>query len=197
MNTHLNLFKLLLCVFYPCIFDRVRSAEEAMKKLRRRKKRRREKEEKKKSKKLGGTSGTGSMATPGSDSDSEVEDVDAGGGFDISRAADELEHMAVIACKHRVKGIAFAPAAVADESARRKRGCVAQLALGLANNSVEVLDVNAEGGHEVCQRVELGGHRADIRSVALSPDDQLLMSASSSALKVRGGWAPNAHHERH
>lgn len=40
---------------------------------------------------------------------------------------------------------------------------------------------------EVVARIEQPGHRADIRAVALSADDQLLMSASNSAVKVCNG----------
>ena len=37
---------------------------------------------------------------------------------------------------------------------------------------------------ESVQKLEQGGHRADIRAVALSADDSLLLSASNSAVKV-------------
>lgn len=37
---------------------------------------------------------------------------------------------------------------------------------------------------ESVQKLEQGGHRADIRAVALSADDTVLLSASNSAVKV-------------
>ena len=42
---------------------------------------------------------------------------------------------------------------------------------------------------EPVQKIEQAGHRADIRSVSLSADDSLLLSASNAAVKV---WNPQS-----
>lgn len=52
---------------------------------------------------------------------------------------------------------------------------------------LQVVEVGGEA-YEVTQQVEQAGHRSDIRTLCLSPDDQLLLSASNNSLKV-GGWA--------
>eukprot|EP00798_Chlamydomonas_sp_ICE-L_P003607 gene3607-13691_t len=159
---------------------RVRSEEEAMKKLKRRKKRRREKDEKKKGKK-----GTADGVDSGSDDGDGADegDVDAS----TLKASDEMQALAVIAVKQRIKGVAFAPAVAVGEAAKRKKGTNAQIAISLANNCVEVVDIDTEGVTSVVQKLELAGHRTDIRALTLSSDDQLLLSSASSALKV---WNP-------
>lgn len=59
----------------------------------------------------------------------------------------------------------------------------------------QVVDVQAAAaaaagsGAATSSRIELGGHRSDVRAMALSPDDQLLLTASSSALKL---WNPRS-----
>ncbi len=53
-------------------------------------------------------------------------------GPEVLRASDELGALLVVATKHKIKSFAFAPPGVA------KKGCMAQVALGLANNAVEV-----------------------------------------------------------
>mmetsp|Transcript_32735 Transcript_32735/g.72312 ORF Transcript_32735/g.72312 Transcript_32735/m.72312 type:complete len:987 (-) Transcript_32735:326-3286(-) len=183
---------------------RVRSEEEARKKLRRRKKRRREKQQKKQA---GAADGSDGEDAAGKDAEDAAEEGD------VVQASDELEPLHVVSCKHKIKSFAFAPraamkAAAAGAGGKRPKagsgtgaaasGPLARLALSMANNSLDVVEVvSAQTGggdaavvsvsHEVAGRLELTGHRSDIRTLALSPDDQLLMSASNSAVKV---WNP-------
>ena len=81
------------------------------------------------------------------------------------QASDEVSSLCVMTLKHKLRSFAFSPAAP------RKPGCSGTLALGLANNSVEVVELGAEGGYEVSSRLELAGHRSDVRCLALSSDD--------------------------
>jgi WD40 repeat protein len=57
---------------------------------------------------------------------------------------------------------------------------------GTAVSLVKVWDANEEGAKKL-HVIEAGGHRSDVRSVILSDDDALLLSASSCAVKV---WNP-------
>ncbi len=124
----------------------------------------------------------------------------------------------MLSLKSKVRSFAFAPA-VALRAAKRAgakgagaaggQACLARLALSLSNNTVELLDLLAPAGafeseagpapeevvQEAVQRLEQGGHRADIRAVALSPDDTLLLSASNSAVKVRAAELRATVHE--
>lgn len=62
------------------------------------------------------------------------------------------------------------------------------MAVSLANNALEVYRVSEGAGPaEVSSGIELPGHRSDIRSLALSQDDTLLLSTSNSGAKV---WNP-------
>ncbi len=52
----------------------------------------------------------------------------------------------------------------------------------------QMLDVSSEThAYDTASRLELPGHRADVRAVALAADDSQLLTASSSALKL---WNP-------
>lgn len=174
---------------------RVRGEEEARRKLKRRKKRRREKASRK-AQKLSAAGAAGSKGEESSDEEGAEAEEDE----DVIRASDELEPLMVVATKSKIRGCAFAPAAVvagkrkgALKSGASEGSPVAQLALSLTNNAVEVVDVRMSeaqgdaasvGTSEVVQRIELGGHRSDVRCCALSSDDQLLATASNTAMKV-------------
>eukprot|EP00897_Mesotaenium_endlicherianum_P000518 jgi/Mesen1/10467/ME000082S09971 len=104
----------------------------------------------------------------------------------LTTAADELALLHVVRTKHKIRSFAFSP--------RKGGGGVeATLALGLADNSIEVYEVSTPSGagasaaharvHVLCQ----AGHRSDIRALALSPDSLLLLSCSHNSLKV---WNP-------
>jgi U3 small nucleolar RNA-associated protein 12 len=119
----------------------VRGEEEARKKMKRRKKRKAEKAVAKAAKASAGASAGAARGQEegGNEEDEEEEGVAA------LAASDELAPMLMVVSKHKVKSFAFAPADV------RRKGCVAQVALGLADNSVEV---RAPGG---CGCGEVGG----------------------------------------
>jgi U3 small nucleolar RNA-associated protein 12 len=109
----------------------VRGEDEARRKAKRRRKRKAEKAAAKAAKSDAGGPG----ARGGREEEDDDEDDDDGGdgaGGGALRASDELAPMLMVVSKHKVKSFAFAP-----PGARRK-GCVAQVALGLADNSVEV-----------------------------------------------------------
>ena len=81
------------------------------------------------------------------------------------QASDEISSLVVMTIKHKLRSFAFSPAPP-------RGGTAGSLAVGLATNSVEVVDIGAEGGgYEVSSRLELQGHRSDVRCLALSADD--------------------------
>ncbi|KAF7723974.1 hypothetical protein EC973_001490 [Apophysomyces ossiformis] len=106
---------------------------------------------------------------------------------DDIQVEDEYDSIAVIRTPTKVRSFDFAP--VTDIE---KAGHV-QLAVSLASNAIEVY--NAPTGLEKKKieeveepmrlySVDLQGHRSDIRTLALSSDDELLASASNNLLKV-------------
>eukprot|EP00775_Hariotina_reticulata_P013414 gene13414-13542_t len=158
---------------------RVRSEEEAIKKMKRRRKRKKEKSAHKAAK-------TATQATPGGHHVCEDDDDDEEGGAagaeggspEVLQASDEMGQLLLVTSKHKMKSFSFCPVAV--------KGCLGQVALGLANNSVEVLDVK-EASYETSHKLELCGHRSDIRCLALASDDSQLLSGSNSGCKL---WDP-------
>lgn len=78
----------------------------------------------------------------------------------------------------QIRSAAFAP-----PGAPRKKGALCQLALSLANNAIEVVDL-MQGAFEVSHRLEQAGHRSDVRALTLSSDDATLLSASNDCAKV-------------
>jgi len=165
---------------------RVRSEGEAGKKAKRRRKRRREKK--------GGQ-------------DKEEEDGGDDDEDDAVVATDELEAVSVIRSKHKVRSFAYSPSTNTQSSliAGAKRNlrsnsaiaasgtssssAQARLILSLTNNSLEIWDIKeGEASPEKSQVLDTAGHRSDIRALALSSDDSLCASASSSGIKL---W--NAH----
>jgi hypothetical protein len=119
---------------------RVLSEEVAKKKQKRRKKRKAEKQAAKRNK---AARGSGADAVPlaeaaadGHSSEEEAEAREEGGGAaqgDALAAADEFAAAHVIVNKHKVRSFAFAPPAAA-----RPGGALGQVAISLANNSIEV-----------------------------------------------------------
>lgn len=105
----------------------VRGEEEARKKMKRRKKRKSEKQAAKAAKAVDG----GKQREEGVEEEEEGEEEGAGG-VEALQAGDELAPMLMVVSKHKIKSFAFAP------GAGRRKGCVAQVALGLADNTVEV-----------------------------------------------------------
>ncbi|GAB2264114.1 hypothetical protein Droror1_Dr00026248 [Drosera rotundifolia] len=92
----------------------------------------------------------------------------------------------------KITSISFCPA--------NARGCLATVALSLNNNSLAIYSIK-DNAHEQesgtkqydiaieqTLAIDLIGHRSDIRSLSLSPDNSLLMSTSHNATKI---WNPS------
>ncbi|KAG0012704.1 hypothetical protein BGZ80_011564 [Entomortierella chlamydospora] len=148
---------------------RIRSIDEIKKKMSRRKKRQREKQQA--LLKKGDTAGAAAE-----------EPVD-----ETIQATDEITPWHVIRSGAKFRSFDFAPAKDVQ-----KIGHV-QLVASLNNNTVEVWTLphpTAAKNEEVADEpnkaytLELPGHRSDIRTVALSSDDELLCSASNNSLKI-------------
>jgi U3 small nucleolar RNA-associated protein 12 len=193
-TTNGNAFTEKCDLFYD---DRVRSAEETKKKLKRRKKRKAEKQVAK-ANKSARTAGAAAAATDLDQQEAESnddlitlaaaagDDDDGDDGAGAVAASDEIGTMLLITGKHKVRSFAFAPKAVAAGGSSSKKASLGQLALSLANNTLEVLDFTEEGW-EVRQQISQPGHRSDVRCLALSDDDQLLLTASNAGPKL---WNP-------
>ncbi|PNW77485.1 hypothetical protein CHLRE_10g438700v5 [Chlamydomonas reinhardtii] len=161
---------------------RVRDEDEARRKMKRRKKRRKEKSSKKE--KEGKGKGKAGAAADSDDEDDAAGVGAADDGEDGIKAGDVLEAVQLISSKHgKIRAFAFAPPA-----ARLPAGVACRLALALATNQIEVVDVSSESPeYATSSRLELPGHRSDVRCLALSPDDSALLTGSSDALKL---WNP-------
>ncbi len=112
----------------------VRGEEEARKKMKRRRKRRAEKQAVKAAK--SGAAADAAAAAGRQEEEDDEEEAEEGegpaGGVEAVQASDELGPLIMVVGKHKVKSFAFAPAE------GRRKGGVAQVAMGLADNSVEV-----------------------------------------------------------
>jgi hypothetical protein len=64
------------------------------------------------------------------DQDEEGGAAAGGAGPEVLQGSDEMGQLLLVTSKHKLKSFAFCPVAV--------KGCLGQVALGLANNSVEV-----------------------------------------------------------
>ena len=179
---------------------RVRGEAEARRKLKRRLKRRREKQQQQQQQQQrgsGGGKGGGEGAEGAEDEGGRPAAVGGAAEGEQLAASDELELVAALRSKHKVRSFAYVPAAAPGGRAVRQRGAM-QLVLALANNSLEVWEVGpgaaaearasgegeGAGGSssykaEKVQTVDGGGHRSDVRAVALSSDDSMCLS---------GGW---------
>ena len=181
---------------------RVRSEAEARKRLKRRLRRKREKAAAK-----GGAAGGGGE---GSEEEGEAGGVAAAAAAPPLQAAaaeeerlaasDELELVAALRSKHKVRSVAAVPPGAPGARAARQRGTV-QLALALANNSLELWEVgpapppSGEAGAaaavaykaDKAQTIDGGGHRSDVRALALASDDSVCLSAAAGSAKL---WNP-------
>lgn len=160
---------------------RLRSAEEVRKKMARRKKRAKEKAEKKKG------------ASDGVEQDKEGEAVaQEGGEADLEVTwADRIEaYTFVRPSGGKLRSFAFS----GSNGAANAKGSV-HLLCALASNALEVHTIPpppktkaekaAPPEPALACALELPGHRAEVRALALSSDDNLLASAcSSGALKI-------------
>ena len=146
----------------------VHSEEEARRRAKRRRKRKRDKGDK-------AAVGAADAEPPAAEGDLEVV------------ASDEMTLRCTVPLKHKALALAWCP--------KPPPGVAASFAVTLATNSVEVYDLPAAApdGHTLDapaepQRVgdvSLPGHRADVRAVALSSDDSMLVSTSHAGAKVR------------
>jgi len=84
--------------------------------------------------------------------------------------SDELVAVYQIRAKHKVRALDFAPYSP-------------QVVLSLYNNSFEVYDLS-QSGSKLNTQVNLPGHESDIRALALSSDDNVLLSASNTTAKL-------------
>lgn len=139
-----------------------RSPHEAAKKLKRRRKRHKEKVEKRAAGVL------------------EGGEEDGAASLDSVSAGDEWGPEAVVRTETQVKSFAFAP-----HVSRQTALC--QLALSLASNSVHVVNVLPDGESEVVRRVDSGSNRSDVRAVALSEEDRMLLSTGNGGTRI---WNP-------
>jgi len=174
---------------------RSRDAKEA----RRHARRRRQRVDKKRAERLtklrktkegGPTKGKGNTGdgSDGSEDDDLIVDVDG-----PPVASDELAPLHEVRLSHRLSAVALHPrvgtGSKGNKGTRERvdgQPALARLALCYANNSVDELLV-AEGGFAKSAALRLPGHRSDVRSVALAPDDSALVSTSQAGLKV---WEP-------
>ncbi|XP_021774554.1 WD repeat-containing protein 3-like [Chenopodium quinoa] len=67
------------------------------------------------------------------------------------------------------------------------KNSLATIALSLNNNSVEIYSIESDSSTQTLA-IELQGHRSDVRSLSLSPDNSLLLSTSHNAVKI---WNPS------
>ncbi|RUP50042.1 WD40-repeat-containing domain protein [Jimgerdemannia flammicorona] len=153
---------------------RIRTHDEIRKKMARRQKRQKEKAEKRaKAVLAGGANGGVAMDAPAdapADADAEI------------RAGDEITQYQIIRTKTKVRSFDFAP--VADVE---KAGSV-QILMSLNSNVLEVYNAalpSKKKSDEMPEptkmySVDLQGHRSDVRTLALSSDDELLCSASNT-----------------
>jgi U3 small nucleolar RNA-associated protein 12 len=152
---------------------KLRSKDEIKKKQQRREKRQREKTKKKLEKQQGADEGTGKSALV-IDSQQENDEHE-------SSATDELELLCVVRTSHRIKSFAFSPDVAKDGTT--------SLLLGLQNNSIETYTLtpsaaDLESRYAKAHTLALSGHRSDVRAVAISSDDQLVLSLSSASVKI-------------
>jgi len=168
------------------IYD-VKNAEEIEKKRKRRFKRRREKENAKKMKKSTNNNNQKSNDDDEDDDDDEEENDDED---DLNRfnAKDAFELSSIV----RPTGKSIAPFAFQPETMDSHLDKQISLAISLDSNAVELYDIAnistkmKEDKREPKKRsiARSSGHRADVRVIALSPDESFLLSVSHSGAKV-------------
>ncbi|XP_030541100.1 WD repeat-containing protein 3 [Rhodamnia argentea] len=92
---------------------------------------------------------------------------------------DIFKLLQTIRVSKKICSISFCPVA--------PKNSLATLALSLNNNLLEFHSIDANGTSKMLT-IELQGHRSDVRSVALSSDNTLLMSTSHNSVKI---WNPS------
>ncbi|KAJ3180345.1 hypothetical protein HDU85_004050 [Gaertneriomyces sp. JEL0708] len=143
-----------------------RTPEELKKRLNRLKKRQKEKKAEKKTKK---------PETMDVDEPQEDEPV--------LTVTDEIPRVAHIRCAAKVRSFDFAPSA----KHRGSKDSSLQILCALTNNSLEVHAADIENKEQPTRLVttlEMPGHRSDVRTLALSSDDQMLVTGSQASIKI-------------
>ena len=145
---------------------RPRSEAEAAKKAKRRKKRKREKANSKangaaKAPAEAGAAG-GAAADP------------AAAGDDAAVATDEVELVDTLHCRSKIKSFCF----------YRQKGADVCVAVALQNNSIEIHEAAAGGNSRKLNTLDRLGHRHDIRALAVSSADDVVVSCSQEEIKV-------------
>lgn len=92
-------------------------------------------------------------------------------------ASDVFKLLHVLRASKKITSISFSPTTVT------KGSHLATLTLSLNNNMLETYLVEGSKSSKM-QTIELQGHRSDVRSLALSSDDTLLLSTSHNAVKI-------------
>ena len=159
---------------------RIRSESEIKKSLARKKRRRREKLAQKKGEQK--TNGE----TRGDEDEGEEEDQDEGVGR--AEVADVFAQHLIVRTSGKVRSV--------DWAVNRGSSKTLQLLAATTNNQLEMYNIphkeksgrssksDETPDYTRALAVELPGHRADIRSLALSSDDRMLASASNGGLKI-------------
>ncbi|XP_057548900.1 uncharacterized protein LOC130827253 [Amaranthus tricolor] len=93
--------------------------------------------------------------------------------------SDVFKLLQTLRCGKKICSTSFCPI--------NPKNSLAILALSLNNNSIEIYSVGSDSSSQT-QAIELQGHRSDIRSLSLSPDNSLLLSTSHNAVKI---WNPS------
>ncbi|KAL6133466.1 hypothetical protein ACLB2K_065701 [Fragaria x ananassa] len=92
---------------------------------------------------------------------------------------DVFKLLQTIRASKKICSISFCP--------NTTKSLMTTLALSLNNNLLEFYSIGSDATNKTLS-VELQGHRSDVRSVALSSDNTLLMSTSHNAVKI---WNPS------
>lgn len=114
--------------------------------------------------------------TDNGDASNEVEETDS---VTVPTVPDVFKLLQVIRAGRKISSFSFCPITPKDS--------LATLALSLNNNSLEFYTLKSSE-NEKTATIEHQGHRSDVRSVALSDDNTLLMSTSHSEVKI---WNPS------
>lgn len=107
-------------------------------------------------------------------------------------ASDELEPFAVVRSNHKIRSFAFSlPPRARATMPSGATDAEASIVLALHNNALEVhtLPTTREASPDTLvprrvSAIEMAGHRSGVRAVAISSDDKMLATVSSTSLKI-------------
>eukprot|EP00842_Homolaphlyctis_polyrhiza_P006869 jgi/Hompol1/771/HPOL_001371-RA len=101
------------------------------------------------------------------------------------KITDRYTKHSVVRCTAKVASFSYSNASSSKTSGLLRIVC------SLANNSIEAYEIQtdakdstAESTPRLVTTIDLAGHRSDIRSIALSSDDDLVMTGSNDLIKV-------------